>query len=104
MRRLLFAALVLSSACGGSQVVGADETTTPSTSEAATTTLVPSSTIDTAAASTTTDGVSGNATETVPDTTALPLAPDFTLELGGGGEYKLSASDNPVYLVFWAEW
>lgn len=33
-----------------------------------------------------------------------PVAPDFTLELGDGGEYRLSRGAKPVYLVFWAEW
>ena len=33
-----------------------------------------------------------------------PLAPDFTLQLGEGGSYTLSAGERPVYLVFWAEW
>lgn len=33
-----------------------------------------------------------------------PLAPEFTLELGEGGEYTLSEGEKPVYLVFWAEW
>ena len=32
------------------------------------------------------------------------IAPDFTLELGDGGEYTLSEGEKPVYLVFWAEW
>jgi hypothetical protein len=41
------------------------------------------------------------ATETTSD---RPLAPDFTLELGGGGSYTLSEGEKPVYLVFWAEW
>jgi hypothetical protein len=34
----------------------------------------------------------------------LPDAPDFTLELGEGGEFVLSAEPKPVYLIFWAEW
>lgn len=33
-----------------------------------------------------------------------PPAPDFTLALGNGGEFTLSAEQKPVYLVFWAEW
>lgn len=33
-----------------------------------------------------------------------PIAPDFTLELGGGGEFVLSEEAKPVYMVFWAEW
>ena len=43
-----------------------------------------------------------------PETTApaddFGEAPEFTLELGEGGEFVLSAEPKPVYLVFWAEW
>lgn len=55
-----------------------------------------------------TDDDGGTATTATPEgTTTLsnrPLAPDFTLELGDGGSYTLSAGAKPVYLVFWAEW
>ena len=37
-------------------------------------------------------------------TSDRPLAPEFTLELGGGGTYTLSEGSKPVYMVFWAEW
>ena len=33
-----------------------------------------------------------------------PPAPDFTLELGGGGTFVLSEQTTPVLIVFWAEW
>ena len=33
-----------------------------------------------------------------------PVAPDFTLALGNGGTFTLSAEQRPVYMVFWAEW
>ena len=43
-----------------------------------------------------------------PDDAAAPVdgtpAPDFTLALGDGGEFTLSAAEKPVYLIFWAEW
>jgi len=45
--------------------------------------------------------------EAAPSTVAPvdgPLAPDFTIALGDGGEFTLSAEQKPVYLVFWAEW
>jgi hypothetical protein len=35
---------------------------------------------------------------------AGPAAPDFTLELGNGGEFTLSEGTKPVYMIFWAEW
>jgi len=57
---------------------------------------------------------SGSSAPDVPATSAAPgettttsdreVAPDFTLELGDGGEYTLSEGEKPVYLVFWAEW
>jgi hypothetical protein len=37
-------------------------------------------------------------------TSGRPAAPDFTLELGDGGDFTLSEGTKPVYLVFWAEW
>ncbi len=33
-----------------------------------------------------------------------PPAPDFTLELGGGGTFALSEQNTPVLIIFWAEW
>ena len=33
-----------------------------------------------------------------------PTAPDFELELGDGGTFRLSDETKPVFLVFWAEW
>lgn len=58
---------------------------------------------------TVTSDTEGQATTTPSPTTTVvtsdrPLAPDFTLELGDGGSYTLSAGSKPVYLVFWAEW
>jgi hypothetical protein len=42
-------------------------------------------------------------TESTTDPNAV-VAPDFTLALGEGGEFALSAETKPVFLVFWAEW
>ncbi len=42
--------------------------------------------------------------ETTTTTSGRPTAPDFTLELGGGGTFTLSEQDKPVFVVFWAEW
>lgn len=97
--------LVLAAACGGA-VSDASDASAGSAGNESTTTQ--------AEGTTTSEGTEDSATET-PDTTRapsdtdtptsdLPLAPDFTLELGTGGEYTLSSTDNPVYLVFWAEW
>jgi hypothetical protein len=35
---------------------------------------------------------------------SLPTAPEFTLALGDGTAFTLSAEARPVYLLFWAEW
>lgn len=55
------------------------------------------------AAPTTTD-TTAPASETTETTSGRPVAPDFTLALGDGGEFTLSEGEKPVYLVFWAEW
>lgn len=52
-------------------------------------------------------GVSTSSTSGSAPTSAVddgPIAPDFTLSLEPEGEFVLSETDNPVYLVFWAEW
>lgn len=74
MYRLLLALAVVLAACGGTAV---DDP-----------------------GSTTKSGV-GTSPTGAADRTA---APDFTLELGTGGQYTLSESANPVYMVFWADW
>jgi hypothetical protein len=38
------------------------------------------------------------------EATAETTAPDFTLQLGDGGTFTLSAETRPVFMVFWAEW
>ena len=86
-------------ACGGgdaSTPVGGDtvEVTEPETA----TTVAGDAVSSTTAA---VEPESGPATTTDPD---APAAPDFTLALGEGGEFVLSAETRPVYLVFWAEW
>lgn len=80
------------SACSGESAattvnVGVD--TTVGTSESTTTLTAPDTTTSEDETTTTSD---------------RELAPDFTLELGEGGEYTLSDGARPVYLVFWAEW
>lgn len=56
---------------------------------------------------TTVASTAGTAPATTGETAADPdaaVAPDFTLELGSGGEFALSEETKPVYMVFWAEW
>jgi hypothetical protein len=59
----------------------------------------PATTADDGATPTTSDPESPPTTDS-----GRPVAPDFTLELGEGGEYTLSEGSKPVYMVFWAEW
>ena len=33
-----------------------------------------------------------------------PMAPDVSLELADGSTFVLAEEDEPVFLVFWAEW
>ncbi|MGA7272458.1 MAG: hypothetical protein WB239_15410 [Acidimicrobiia bacterium] len=47
---------------------------------------------------------SRSTTTTPSSTTAVRTAPDFTLQLGDGGQFVLSEETRPVFLVFWAEW
>ncbi|MDE0233448.1 MAG: hypothetical protein OXM62_00390, partial [bacterium] len=60
---------------------------------------------------TTTTTVPTTTTTAAPTTTTTTTqphnresAPDFTLELGSGGTFTLSAEPRPVFMVFWAEW
>jgi len=87
--------VVLLAACGGASGVALE------TTEAPVATGAPDVTPTVAGAeSTTTDTSESTATTS----SGRPVAPDFTLELNDGGTYTLSDSENPVYLVFWAEW
>jgi hypothetical protein len=102
MRRsiLLIAALaVVAASCGA----GSDTavSTNDSSESSATTSPVTTSPVSTSPA-TTSPGAEAPAT-TVPSVEG-PVAPDFTLALGDGGEFTLSAETKPVYLIFWAEW
>ena len=109
MRRsiLLIAALaVVAASCGG----GSD--TAPSTPDSSelTATTSPVTTAPVTTAPVTTSPVTTSPGSEAPATTATtppvdgPTAADFTLALGDGGEFTLSAEQKPVYLVFWAEW
>lgn len=105
MGRLIAALALVTAACGGAAAPATDAGTTPPPATAE------GSVTDTAGpASPTTDAP--QAAEQQPEPTAEtsrprpegPDAPDFTLALGEGGEFTLSAEQKPVYLVFWAEW
>ena len=74
-------------------MTGAVDGTTPDPGTTTTLSFIDSVTHATDGADTTTTTNSGR-----------PVAPDFTLELGAGGDYTLSEGSKPVYLVFWAEW
>jgi cytochrome oxidase Cu insertion factor (SCO1/SenC/PrrC family) len=52
----------------------------------------------------TTTGAGGAPTTSGGADVVLTPAPDFTLALGTGESFTLSAEQKPVYLVFWAEW
>jgi hypothetical protein len=87
---------VVLAACGGGEAAdptGAAPTTGPARE----------------AAPETSTGSGGSTAATAPATTTAvdpdaAVAPDFTLELGTGGEFALSKEAKPVYMVFWAEW
>ena len=103
MRRtvLLIAALaVVAASCGG----GTDTASSaPDTSESpVTTSPVTTSPVTTSPVTTSPPGVETPTTTVAP--VDGPAAPDFTLALGDGGEFTLSAEQKPVYLIFWAEW
>ena len=105
MRRIFTLFLVALAACGG---VASDTTATSNdqASDVSTTSQADTTTTDQSDDPVTSDtpDTTGEGDEADSQTANLPGAPDFTLELGTGGEYTLSSTDNPVYLVFWAEW
>lgn len=86
---------VVLAACGGGETASGPDEVAPTT--------------DAGAEAPATTGAS--AAGPAPSTTSAPAAdpdaqaaPDFTLELGTGGEFALSEEAKPVYMVFWAEW
>ena len=103
MRRaiLLVAAFaVVAASCGsGSET---DSSASGSSESPVTTSPVTTSPLETSPATTSPPGTETPATTAVP--VEGPAAPDFTLALGDGGEFTLSAEQKPVYLIFWAEW
>lgn len=92
-------------------IVGAcgDATTSPTGSaEVAVTTTIPAAEggagTTTAPAATTAPAPATAAPMTTAPVPGGPVAPDFTLALGTGGQFSLRAETRPVFLVFWAEW
>ncbi|HUG32927.1 MAG TPA: hypothetical protein VMM14_08545 [Acidimicrobiia bacterium] len=106
MSRLQLLSVVLMAVVVACSSPDEDATSTPSSDDVVTTSTVSAETTSTVFPETTsppaeTTTSAPEATETTSD---RPLAPDFTLTLGDGGEYTLSEGAKPVYLVFWAEW
>jgi len=92
---LVLGLALLGVACGPG---AADESAPPTTVQTGATTSEPDS--GSGSVPVTTAGLPAETTTS----SARPVAPDFTLKLGEGGSYTLSAGERPVYLVFWAEW
>ena len=90
--RRLVPLILFVTACSAS-VTDAIEPTTPDA--VTSTTLSPDGSVT---------GSTSEADTTTTTSSGRPVAPDFTLELGSGGEYTLSEGFKPVYMVFWAEW
>jgi hypothetical protein len=97
MRKAVWSlAFALVVACAGDQ-----NTATTATAATVSTTAGPTTTNALPAS---TSNPSTVTTESPPTTTARDGAPDFTLQLGDGSDFVLSAEQKPVFLVFWAEW
>jgi hypothetical protein len=111
MRRLMLrvaAPSLVIAACGGAPT-STDGTATTITETATSAPSSPDTT--TAGTPSTADTDPASPPTVVPSTTnggATPFdgpeAPDFTLALGSGETFTLSAEQKPVYMVFWAEW
>jgi len=104
IRLLAISLMLLAAACGGTDAA-------PATTDA------PAATSGTTG---TESGTTGSETTSTPDSTenpdptaaptteALraegPVAPSFVTTLSDGSQFDMGAHDQPVYLVFWAEW
>lgn len=66
-------------------------------------TSAPSTTVGETATTSASAGSSTVTTRPAPNPDR-PLAPEFSLTLSDGIEYRLANEVRPVYLVFWAEW
>lgn len=108
MSRLVALVLALSlvlAACGGG--TAEPESTTAGETTSASPTTSPDPTVPETTRPSGDGGSDATTTTAAPSTTTTsdrPPAPDFTLALGDGGTFTLSAERKPVYMVFWAEW
>lgn len=82
-------ALLLSGACGEADAPQGDAVTQPAP--------------QTTAPSSETDPAPTTAAPSESEPVGSP-APDFMLELAGGGTFVLSEQTTPVLIIFWAEW
>ena len=102
-RLALAAVLTVVAAACASPDAAPDTTSAP-----VSTTPVPttSNVVTTDSQTTTTQPVTDEDTATTrpPPNPDRDLAPDFSLILSDGTEYRLADEVRPVYLVFWAEW
>ena len=123
---VLLLVLLVGASCGDGDSEGddtAEVADTVTTSAETTSTAGPSTADDTSAAPETTASApettqaraettaAPSPTESEPQTTTTavseplgPPAPDFTLDLYGGGTFSLSQQTTPVVMIFWAEW
>ena len=100
---LIVAIGLMATACGGAASPTAVDTQPPTTATpAAGATDAPTAPDTTADATAST--ATPSSTAAGPDTSGLPEAPAFTLDLADGTTFVLADEQKPVYLVFWAEW
>jgi hypothetical protein len=102
VKQLLVGVALVATACGGAtSTESLSASTTPGDAPAPAATDAPAATAAPAPAgesSGSADSVEGRQRPEGPD------APDFSLPLGQGYDFVLSAEAKPVYMVFWAEW
>ena len=101
-RLALAAVLTVVAAACASPDAAPDTTSAP----VSTTPVPTTSNVVTTDSQTTTQPVTDEDTATTrpPPNPDRDLAPDFSLILSDGTEYRLADEVRPVYLVFWAEW
>lgn len=98
--RSLVVLLLLVGACAQPAVTDAEPGSTTTTQASSVPQTEPSTTGDPSASTST---VAPMTTRPAPNPDREP-APDFSLTLADGTEYRYAEEVRPVYLVFWAEW